>query len=275
MATTREEMERLYATQMSLVVFCFTILALRIMSACLCASERQGVRQIREDLADDTFVVFEEDVGDRAGGREGQRRYYYTRRRNTLDARRRDAQRRRVLHKIRRHRMDEFAVITGRGCDDDESMCRECAICLCDLYHVTEAEAETRERRVCVRCVQGGSSLDAETEGGGHDDAASSHLTLLPCGHIFHERCIAEWFVHKRASECPLCKRRAFAPTPIAASPPPPHTAATSENTEDSDEEQQHREEGVRVRDDDDDVRNVIIAASFSHLFLHHTSIPS
>ena len=37
-ATTREEMERLYATQMSLVVFCFTILALRIMSACLCAS---------------------------------------------------------------------------------------------------------------------------------------------------------------------------------------------------------------------------------------------
>jgi len=29
----------------------------------------------------------------------------------------------------------------------------------------------------------------------------------VPCGHIFHKRCIDKWFKIKRALECPLCKK--------------------------------------------------------------------
>ncbi|OLQ08544.1 RING-H2 finger protein ATL5 [Symbiodinium microadriaticum] len=36
----------------------------------------------------------------------------------------------------------------------------------------------------------------------------SDTVALLPCGHVFHEACITEWFLSARSSgACPICRQ--------------------------------------------------------------------
>ncbi|CAE7039054.1 Rnf103 [Symbiodinium sp. CCMP2456] len=41
------------------------------------------------------------------------------------------------------------------------------------------------------------------------DDFEDSHaVALLPCGHVFHEACISEWFLSARSTgACPICRQ--------------------------------------------------------------------
>lgn len=43
-----------------------------------------------------------------------------------------------------------------------------------------------------------------------HTDKA--HMTTLPCGHIFHSKCVIEYFVRgkTKSTECPLCRAIVF-----------------------------------------------------------------
>lgn len=58
----------------------------------------------------------------------------------------------------------------------------------------------------CVIC------LDAYEEG--------DKITTLPCGHLFHSRCIMVWFSGSNGL-CPICKRDAFPPSVIFWIPVP------------------------------------------------------
>lgn len=70
----------------------------------------------------------------------------------------------------------------------------------------TQEEDET-----CVIC------LDSYEEG--------DKITTLPCGHLFHSRCIMVWFSGSNGL-CPICKRDAFPPSIIFWIPVPRLEAA-------------------------------------------------
>lgn len=62
------------------------------------------------------------------------------------------------------------------------------------------------EDDTCVIC------LDAYEEG--------DKITTLPCGHLFHSRCIMLWFSGNNGL-CPICKRDAFPPNMVFRIPVP------------------------------------------------------
>jgi hypothetical protein len=57
-----------------------------------------------------------------------------------------------------------------------------CAICLND-YLINKWDSDTNEIS---------------------NEISNENITILPCQHIFHKKCIQEWFLHKQ--ECPICR---------------------------------------------------------------------
>ncbi|KAL6221875.1 hypothetical protein ACLB2K_005267 [Fragaria x ananassa] len=67
-----------------------------------------------------------------------------------------------------------------------------------DLPTVAAAEGV-----ICSVCVEG---FRAAEEGGAGGRAGKQ----VPCGHIYHETCIAKWLSH--SNSCPLCRSTVFHP---------------------------------------------------------------
>ncbi|PRQ46695.1 putative transcription factor C2H2 family [Rosa chinensis] len=60
----------------------------------------------------------------------------------------------------------------------------------------------TVEGAICSVCVEG---FQAEEEG-----AIGDRGKRVPCGHVYHETCIAKWLSH--SNSCPLCRSTIFDP---------------------------------------------------------------
>ncbi|KAG6615103.1 E3 ubiquitin-protein ligase CIP8 [Phytophthora cinnamomi] len=83
-----------------------------------------------------------------------------------------------------RRREAEAAEVTA----SQEQRVEESASCCC----------EGEELNVCVICLDGNMSTGENALG---DESAVS----LPCGHVFHARCIAQWLRYRRV--CPVDRR--------------------------------------------------------------------
>ena len=53
-------------------------------------------------------------------------------------------------------------------------------------YTIVDKEFENNE---CIICLE--------------KMVINDHIKILKCGHIYHEKCINEWF--KKVKECPIC----------------------------------------------------------------------
>ena len=70
----------------------------------------------------------------------------------------------------------------------------------------TATECTRRKKRISVR-----RKLSCMSQEAGDEDAAAVEevaddiLTLNTCGHVFHSRCLASWFLMDRF-DCPMCR---------------------------------------------------------------------
>ena len=87
----------------------------------------------------------------------------------------------------------------------------ECGICL-------DGFEEEQEEGV----VYADNKNDGKDDNKNHQGRNNTFVRTLPCRHIYHSRCIDQWF--QRSKFCPTCKRSVLLP-PL---PPPPTSTSTS-----------------------------------------------
>ena len=51
------------------------------------------------------------------------------------------------------------------------------------------------------------------------EDLNNYELTMLECGHVFHSKCIYEWFSKSKSMICPICRHKAKEPFQLTVQP--------------------------------------------------------
>jgi len=91
-------------------------------------------------------------------------------------------------------------VALGRGGQNEGKMSWGAAV-----THQIKVDAAAQQ--TCLCCLE--------------DFTSDSKVALLLCGHVFHEECIARWFLssQERAGSCPTCRRKSAWPMGPATVP--------------------------------------------------------
>lgn len=96
-----------------------------------------------------------------------------------------------------------------------------CTICLADFQPARPRNISAADK-VAVSDVstdetKDGNVRDTARAAGTDDDPIETSLRLLPCGHVFHDRCIVPWLTES-SGRCPLCNRALEIPTATSVS---------------------------------------------------------
>ena len=104
-------------------------------------------------------------------------------------------------HNIKIKAMDETDRDTTTEDDEDYSSSKliHSTACFCECEknkdlrkYFEEKNFKSKVRRECSICLE--------------KYKIGSLLVLLPCGHLFHKRCVYEWFMNSSNCKCPICR---------------------------------------------------------------------
>jgi hypothetical protein len=106
---------------------------------------------------------------------------------------------------IRRHRRRDGERVSSSSENDDENDANldgtesTAGCCRCGKNDELKAYMESQQlnelakfRSECSICLE--------------KYSLGSFLTLFPCGHLFHRKCIYEWFMNSANYKCPVCR---------------------------------------------------------------------